>query len=126
MSRLTQSKISETWYKLPKDEIKLLQKEESTRRRHELREAKINIWKKWRKRQEKIHQGDKQRKARSEDKDKKWLAKLEETLDRLRREEQARKEARRKIEDKGKILLAERKIRQEEILRKVQEKHTGR
>ena len=55
-------------------------KEEETRRRMELREAKVNMWKRWRK-----EAADK--KTATEDSHKtnqeKWLDKLDDTLERL-------------------------------------------
>ena len=58
-----------------------LLKEEEKRRRLELREMKLNIWKKWRKEPE-------EKKAQQATKNKnnqdKWLEKLEETLAKMR------------------------------------------
>ena len=48
-SKLIQSKITSTWRRLPEHEKKHLLAEEENRRRFELREAKVNLWKKWRK-----------------------------------------------------------------------------
>ena len=53
LARLTQKKITETWRKLPDHERRHLLAEYTKRRRHELREAKIIIWKKWRKKADK-------------------------------------------------------------------------
>ena len=44
-----QRKITSTWKLIPEHEQRQLMKEEETRRRMELREAKVNLWKKWRK-----------------------------------------------------------------------------
>ena len=120
LTRITQKQIIETWTKLPEHEKKHLQQEETTRRRHELREAKINIWKKWRK-------ADKNREASTkaypkEDKDKEWLERLEDTLDKLKREDESRKETRTLNEKRRKSLLAEKKTKQEEMLSKDQER----
>ena len=49
------------------------------------------------------------------------MDKIEETLEKIRQEEESRKEARRIDEQRRNALLAERKQRQEEILRKEQE-----
>ena len=66
--RITQKKITENQTKLPEHDKKRRQQEETTIRRHELREAKINIWKKWRK-------AYKNRAYPKKDKDKEWLEK---------------------------------------------------
>ena len=42
---LQQKKISETWKMLPESERRKMEKEEIRSRRMELRDAKINIWK---------------------------------------------------------------------------------
>ena len=47
---------------------------------------------------------------------------LEETVDKLKKEETARNEARKPNEDKRQVLLADNKVKQEEILRLKQEK----
>ena len=47
-SNLIQNKITSTWRRLPEHEKKHLLAEEEKRRRLELREAKVNLWKKWR------------------------------------------------------------------------------
>ena len=44
----TQRKITETWKMLPEHEQRSLAKEEEKGRKLELREVKLNIWKKWR------------------------------------------------------------------------------
>ena len=47
-AKKTQQKITQTWKRIPEHEQRHMLKEEETRRRFELREAKVNIWKKWR------------------------------------------------------------------------------
>ena len=44
-----QQKITESWKRIPEHERRHLLKEEEKRRRMELREVKINVWKRWRK-----------------------------------------------------------------------------
>ena len=58
----------------------------------------------------------------TQDKDKEWLEQLEDTLDKLKREDESRKETRTLNEERRKSLLAEKKTKQEEMLRKDKEK----
>ena len=58
-----QKKISDTWKLLPEHEQRNLLKEEEKARRFELREIKVNIWKKWRKETE-----DKNKETKENDK----------------------------------------------------------
>ena len=44
-----QQKISDTWKRIPEHEQLHLLKEEEKKKRLELREIKVNVWKKWRK-----------------------------------------------------------------------------
>jgi hypothetical protein len=44
--------MTETWKIIPEHEQKHIIKEEEKKRRLELREIKINVWKKWRKESE--------------------------------------------------------------------------
>ena len=46
LTRIRQKRITETWSRLPEEERRRLQAEENTRKRQELREAMINLWKK--------------------------------------------------------------------------------
>ena len=85
----------------------------------ELREAKVNMWKRWRKETadkktetEEVHKTNKE----------KWLGKLEETLERLKKEVEDRKRAKEIFEERRKKLLADQKVKQEELLRKEQER----
>ena len=54
--------------------------------------------------------------------DKEWLERIEETLEKLKREEDSRIESRIKYEERRKALLEEKKLKQEEMLKKDQEK----
>ena len=84
----------------------------------ELREMKINIWKKWRRETE-------TKKTETEvghrTHQQKWLDKLEETVIRMKKETEERKRANKLYEERREKLLLENKKRQEEILRKDQE-----
>ena len=104
---------------IPEHEQKQLIKEEEKRKRLELREAKVNLWKKWRKETT-------EKKIETEDSNKinqkKWLGKLEETLERLKREVEDRKRAQELYSERRNKLLAEQKLKQEELLRKEQER----
>ena len=51
LKNLQQKKITESWKRLPEHERRRLEKEETRRRKLELRDAKINIWKKWRRKE---------------------------------------------------------------------------
>ena len=124
LTRICQAKITETWGRLPKDQQKILQAEEATRRRFELREAKSNVWKKWRKKKDKNQpeeQGS-QDESRRRSQEQAWLEKLEDTLKRLKREKIEKRATRETHKNTRRKLLAEKKFRQEEILRQEQEK----
>jgi hypothetical protein len=120
LKNLQQKKITESWNRLPEHEKRRLEKEEARRRKLELRDAKINIWKKWR-RKDKAKETEPGTKP-EEEANREWLNKIEETLEKIRQEEESRMEARRINEQRRNDLLAERKQKQEEILRKEQEK----
>ena len=47
-----QTRITETWKRIPEHEKRHLVKVEEKRKRLELREAKVNVWKRWRKEEE--------------------------------------------------------------------------
>ena len=79
LQRLTQKKITENWNRLPESEKRHLEKEETKRRRLELREAKINIWKKWRRKEMTPRTKSK------EETDKEWLERIEQTLEKLKK-----------------------------------------
>ena len=110
-----QRKITESWKRLPEFEKRQLKEEETRRRRLELRDAKINIWKRWRRKEEEPRTRTKDEENRD------WLEKIEKTLEKIRKEEESKKEARRVNKERRDALLAEQKMRQEEILRKEQE-----
>ena len=77
------------------------------------------MWKRWRK-----EAADK--KTATEDSHKtnqeKWLDKLDETLERLRKEVEDKKRAQAMYEERRNKLLADQKIKQEQMLRKEQER----
>ena len=103
LKNLQQKKITESWKRLPEHERRRLEKEETRRRKLELRDAKINIWKKWRKKEnpKKTEPG-----ARTEEETSRaWLDKIEETLEKIRQEEESRKEARLIDEQRRNTLL---------------------
>jgi hypothetical protein len=104
---------------LPEHERRYLLKQEETRRRFELREAKINIWKKWRRKKQ-----ENQQEIQEEDKKKStiWLEKLEETLARMKKETHGRSAAKEMELERRKKLMDERKERQDDMLRQEQEK----
>ena len=106
LNRLTQKKITEKWNRLLAHEKRHLEQEETRRRRLELRDAKLNIWKKWRRKE--MTPGKPQ-----EDTDKEWLDRIEETLEKLKCEENSRKDTRRKYEERRKALKEEKKLKQE-------------
>ena len=115
----TQKKISETWRRIPEHEQRNLIKEEEKRRLWELREVKVNIWKKWRK---ETVEKKKENEAKNKTKQEEWLEKLEQTLERMRREVEDRKKAKLLSEERRQKLLQEEKIRQEAMLKAEHEK----
>ena len=84
LTRLRKKKISETWNLLPETERRKLLAEEEKRRRLELRETKVNIWKKWRRREDKNPTPSKKKSAKEREEN--WLEELEEKLARMRQE----------------------------------------
>ena len=116
--KVKQQKITSTWKLLPEHEKKKFLLEEETKRRMELREAKVNLWKKWRhpnnhKKTEKnknVQPGDR------------LLDRLEQNLERMRNEVTRRNAALAQAEERRTQLIAERKIKQEQLLRQEQEK----
>ena len=85
----------------------------------DLREVKLNIWKKWRKEPE---EKKKETESKHSTNHVKWLAKIEETLERMKREVEEKMKADATFEEKRKKLLADNKLKQEEILRKNMER----
>ena len=77
LARVKQKNIDETWKLIPEHERRKLLAEEAKNRRMELRELKVNIWKKWRKRSEKNTPTTEKASKPLEDI---WLGKVEETL----------------------------------------------
>jgi hypothetical protein len=117
--RQVQRKITSTWKLIPEHEQRQLMKEEETGRRMELREAKVNMWKRWRKEaDEKKTETEETNKSNQE----KWLNKLEETVTRLKKEVEEKKRAKALYEERRSRLLEENKKKQEKLLKKEQEK----
>ena len=114
----TTTKITKIWQRLPEHEKRHLLKEEEKRQRLEIREIKVNIWKKWRKESVKQRKENEERHKTNQEK---WLETLEETMQRLKREVEESKKARKMYEQRRENLLKENKRKQEEILRKKQE-----
>ena len=115
----TQRKITSTWKLIPEHEKRNLIKEEEKRKLLELRDIKVNIWKKWRREtEEKKAETERNQKNNQE----RWLEKLEETLARMKREVEEKKRAKIAIEARRKKLIEEKKFKQEELLRKDQER----
>ena len=110
-----QKRINETWKLLPAHEQRQLIKEEEKRRLLELREMKLNIWKKWRREPEEKRKETEAKQRNNQDL---WLEKLEETVARMKREIEDRKVAQQQVEERRRKLLEEKKAKQEEILRK--------
>jgi hypothetical protein len=118
LRKLKQKKISESWKMLPEHEKKKFLIEEEKQRRMELRELKVNIWKKWRSGKKKNDE-EKGKNITLEDS---RLEKLEEILEKMRAETQKRKDVKLEEEKRREKLLAENKLRQQKMLRQEQEK----
>ena len=80
----------------------------------------MNIWKKWRRREDKNPTPSKKKSAKEREEN--WLEELEETLARMRQEVERRNAAKSEEARRRKKLLEDKKIRQEQILRENQEK----
>ena len=88
--RETKEKITDIWKRLPEHEKIHLRKQEEKRQLLELREIKVNIWKKWRKEDENQRkEKEKEHKTNHE----RWLETLGETTKRMKREVEERKRA---------------------------------
>ena len=109
LKSLQQKKITESWKRLPEHERRKLEENETRKRRLELRDAKINIWKKWRGKK-----NDKQEHRTKEQLDKEWLEKIERKLEELRLNEEKRKAVEKSNREKREKLLREKKEKQEE------------
>ena len=114
-----QMKITQTWNRLPEHEQRHLAKMEEKQRILDLREIKVNIWKKWRREDEQTR--NEVKKTHRENKEA-WLNKLEHTLEQMQREVEEKRKAKLLYEEKRKKLLDENKKKQELILRNNQEK----
>ena len=65
LTRIKQEKINETWKLIPEHERRKILYEEEKRRRFELREDKITIWKKLRKKEDKNIKEDQDKNKKS-------------------------------------------------------------
>ena len=65
LTRIKQKKFNETWKLIPEHERRKILAEEEKIRRFELREAKINIWKKWRRKEDQNIQDDQYKNKKS-------------------------------------------------------------
>ena len=119
LQRLRQKKIKETWNKLPECEKRNLIKQEEKKRLMELRQMKVNIWRKWRRKDEKEKKIEEKNQS---DREETWLEKLEDTVERMRQESEKRKSALEQEEKMRRKLIEENKLRQEKLLRESQEK----
>ena len=90
--RETQRKLTDTWKRIPQNERRKVECEESRARKLEMREIKENIWKKWRGRDRngltEVEKREKEVKRKEELQRK--LDKLEEILESVRREDAER------------------------------------
>ena len=116
MRNLRQQKISDSLKRLPERERAQAQAEETKQRRMELREAKVNIWKKWRGKEMPTPPQDQASMKDSR------LTRMEEIINRMRREVEKRKEVEILENAKRQKLLEDKKTRQEKIMRQAQEK----
>ena len=119
LTRLRQKKISETWNLLPETARRKSLAEEEKRRRLELRETKVNIWKKWRRREDKNPTPSKKESTKQREEEN-WLEGLEETLARIRQGVEKRNAAKIEEARRRNTLLEDKKVRQEQILRENQ------
>ena len=115
---LVQKKVTEIWEKLPLDDKENFRREEERKKRFELREAKINIWKKWRGKETKP-----EGKTNIENQEEK-LAKLEEILIKVQRENEERRAAKEKEMKRRKKVVEDTKRKDTEKKRQVAEKET--
>ena len=120
LARVKQKKINETWKLIPEHERRKLLAEEAKNRRMELREFKVNIWKKWRKRSDKITTTNNEKISKPMEDI--WLEKLEETVERMRLEVEKRNSAKIIEEKRRNKLLQDKKIRQKKLVREEQDK----
>ena len=116
MRNLRQQRIFETLKRLPEHERAQADAEETKNRRMELRETKVNIWKKWRGKEMPTPPQDQASMKDSR------LTRMEEIINRMRREVEKRKEVEILENAKRQKLLEDKKTRQEKIMRQAQEK----
>ena len=103
-----QHKITETWKRIPEHEKIHLLKEDEKKKRLELREIKVNVWKKWRKESKEKRKEVEEKQKRQQER---WLETLEETLTRLKREVDKRKRSKIIYEERREKLRKTRKNR---------------
>ena len=84
---------------------------------------KVNMWKKWRRDDDKKKDEVKMSHRQNQEE---WLEKLEKTLDKMKKEVEEKRKAKELYEEKRKKLLAEKKQKQEQLLRQNQEKKERR
>ena len=109
--KLIQTKMTDSLRKLPQMERERILQENERTRRFELRESKVNIWKKWRGEETKV---EVKGKGKSElELQKENLAKIEETLERIRKEEIERRDEIVKETKRKKKLEEDKKERNE-------------
>ena len=116
MRNLRQQKISDSLKRMPERERAQAQAEETKQRRMELREAKVNIWKKWRGKEMPAPTQDQASLRDSR------LARMEDIVNRMRTEVEKRKEIQIIEDSRRHKLLEDKKIRQENIMRQAEEK----
>ena len=122
LRKLKQQRISDTWKKLPEHERRHFLAEEEKLRRFELREAKVNIWKKWRQKHKNMSSQPAKKRCLEDTRPER----LEETLERMKAEVQNRKKARIVEEKRKNNLLEEKKLKQEKMLRQELETRSSR
>ena len=117
-NQVRQQKIEKSMKLLPEHARMRAIKEEEKTRRIELREIKVNLWKKWRKEPKEQAPKPKSRKETQEE----WLDTLEKIHEKLAREEENRKKAKEICRERREKLRQEQKTKQEEMLKAHQEK----
>jgi hypothetical protein len=114
--KMTQKKLTESWKQLPDIERKNLLLEEERKRRFELREIKINIWKKWRGKEEKSKKKGKENQVENMTK---TIERIDEILEIVKRENEDRKVAQEREIERRKTIMKEKN--KKEMERKIKE-----
>ena len=129
MNNFVQKKITDALYKLPEKERNELKDEEIKVKRLELKEAKENVWKKWRNKKEKNDKQIEKNKTKTEILELK-LDKIEKALEKIREEKENEREKlkremarRRKYVEENKLKENERIIKEKNKKEKIQKKH---